>query len=175
MATFTSIPQTASFPFKYFDPSSLKRTQSKSKAKVTGHTVSRDRTQVVTHPLGSLHQGIFWLVSHASEPIQTDSCADTEGDIRAVPLPVQATSHIKDAEEMDSTMCDLFGASHGTRMYGPASGDGHYQFGGELLDEERMDHATRVATSDSATNRSLDGSSRGQYSSRLCPDFTDRR
>ncbi|KAF1362263.1 hypothetical protein EJ07DRAFT_153815 [Lizonia empirigonia] len=140
MATFTSIPQTASFPFKHFDPSSIKRTQSKSKAKVTGYTLNRDRIEGATHALELLHQ-------------------DSEGDIRAVPLQVQAAGRIEDVE-MDSTMCDLFGASHRTSMYDLASGDDHYQFGGELLDEERMDHATRVATPDSATNRSLYGSSR---------------
>jgi hypothetical protein len=59
MATFTSIPQTASFSFKHFDPSSLKRTQSKSETKVPGHTLHRDRTEGATHPLELLHQCKF--------------------------------------------------------------------------------------------------------------------
>jgi hypothetical protein len=64
-------------------------------------------------------------------------------------------------------MCDLFGADHGMNMYDLASGDDHYQFGRELLDERGIDDATRVATLDSATNGSLDGSSRGKYPSTL--------
>jgi hypothetical protein len=59
MATFISIPPTASFSFEHYDPSSIKRTQSKFKAKVTGHTLHRDRTEGATHPLELPHQGIF--------------------------------------------------------------------------------------------------------------------
>jgi len=68
---------------------------------------------------------------------------------------------------MDLAMCGPFGADHGTKMYDIASGDGRYQFGHELLNKGVMDYATRIATSDSATNGSLDGSSRGKCLSRL--------
>jgi hypothetical protein len=110
------------------------------------------------------------LVSYASDLNQTNSCADTEGDLHAVPRQtshVQATGHIEDFEEIESAMCGSFGADHGIQTYDPASGDGQYQFGRELLDEGVMNYATCVATSDSATNRSLDGISRGKYSSKL--------
>ncbi|KAF1935443.1 hypothetical protein EJ02DRAFT_309260, partial [Clathrospora elynae] len=68
--------------------------------------------------------------------------------------------HIADVEKMDLAMGGPFGADHGIKMYDIASGDGCYQFGRELLNKGVMDYATRVATLDLATNRSLDGSSR---------------
>ncbi|KAF1359804.1 hypothetical protein EJ07DRAFT_178284 [Lizonia empirigonia] len=139
MATFTSVPQTTLSQFKHYDPTLLKRTKSQAKAKVTGHTLRRNHTVEATHNLGLLHQ-------------------DIEGDLHAVPqqtLPFQATGPIK---EMDPAICDLFGEDHSKSKYDIASGDRHYQFGCELLDEGGMGYATRVATSDSATNRLLDGS-----------------
>jgi hypothetical protein len=98
------------------------------------------------------------LVSHVSESNQTESYADSEGDIRAVPLQIQPACRVEEVEDMDSAMCGLSGADHG---------DGHYEFGGKLLGEERMYHATPITTLDSATNQLLDGSSQGEYSSRL--------
>ncbi|KAF2846469.1 hypothetical protein T440DRAFT_230885 [Plenodomus tracheiphilus IPT5] len=62
-------------------------------------------------------------------------------------------------KEIDSAICDLLGAGHGKSMYDIASGDRHYQFGCELLDEGGIGYATRVATSDSATNGLLHRSS----------------
>ncbi|KAF1944003.1 hypothetical protein EJ02DRAFT_114377 [Clathrospora elynae] len=148
MATFTSVPRTTSSQFKHYEPTLLKRTKSKAKAKVTGYTTRRDHTEEATCNLGLLHQ-------------------DTEGDLHAVPqqtLQVQAAGHIADVPEIDSAMCGLFGADHEINMDNLASGDSRYQFGCELLDEGVMDYATRVvATSDSATNGSLDRSSRGFY------------
>ncbi|KAF1936688.1 hypothetical protein EJ02DRAFT_459337 [Clathrospora elynae] len=85
MATFTSVPQATSFQFRQYDPTLLKRTKSKAKAKVTGHTLCRDGTEGPTYNLGLLHQ-------------------DTEGDLHAVP--------IADVEEMDFAMCGPFGADH---------------------------------------------------------------
>ncbi|KZM19285.1 chromatin binding [Ascochyta rabiei] len=61
--------------------------------------------------------------------------------------------------EMNSEICDLFGAGHGKSMNDVASGDRHYQFGCELLEEGGTGYATRVATSDAATNGLLDRSS----------------
>ncbi|KAF1352912.1 hypothetical protein EJ07DRAFT_183091 [Lizonia empirigonia] len=141
MATFTSVPQTSFSQFKQFDPTSLKRTKSKAKGKVkiTGNSLCRDHTEQATYNLGLLHQ-------------------DAEGDLHAVPqqtLPFQAAGPI---EEMDSAIYDPFGAGHGKSMYDIASGDRHYQFGCEFLDEGSMGYATRVATSDSAANGLLDGS-----------------
>jgi hypothetical protein len=51
---------------------------------------------------------------------------------------------------MELVMCDLSGADYG---------DGYYEFGGKLLDEEWMDQATLIATLDAATNQLLDGNS----------------
>jgi hypothetical protein len=169
MATFTSISQNASFPFKHFDPSSLNRTQLESKAKVTGHILRKERREEAIPTFGLLHQGIF-LRQHVRKSIQTESCAGSEDDLCTIPpqtLHVQATGHIHNVEEMDSAMCDLFRAGHGTSTYDLPSGDDHYQLGRELLDEEGTDHITCVATSNSATNGSLHGSSRGKCLSRL--------
>jgi hypothetical protein len=110
------------------------------------------------------------LVSHASDLNQTNSCADAEGDLHAVPRQtpqVQAAGHIADVEEMDSAMCGLFGADYGINVYDFASDDGRYQFDHELLDKGAMDDATHAAISDLATNGSLDGSSQGKYLSKL--------
>lgn len=110
------------------------------------------------------------LVSHASDLNQTNSCADTEGDLHALPRQspqVQAEGHIADIEEMDSATCGLFGADYGINLYDIASDDGRYQFGRELLDEGVTDDATHTAISDSATNGSLNRSSQGKYSNKL--------
>jgi hypothetical protein len=63
---------------------------------------------------------------------------------------------------MDCAMCSPFEADHETKMYNIASGDGRYQFDHEMLNKGVMDYATRVVTSDSATNGSLYRSSRGK-------------
>ena len=60
MATFTSVPQVTSSQFKHYDPTLLKRTKSKAKAKVTGHTTRRDHAEEATCILGSLYQGIIY-------------------------------------------------------------------------------------------------------------------
>ncbi|KAF2850641.1 hypothetical protein T440DRAFT_80632 [Plenodomus tracheiphilus IPT5] len=88
---------------------------------------------------------------------------DTEGDLHAVPQQTLQSQAMGPVKEMDSAICDLLGAGHGKSMYDIASGDRHYQFGCELLDEGGMGYATRVATSDSATNGLLDRSSQGKY------------
>ncbi|KAF1364481.1 hypothetical protein EJ07DRAFT_172502 [Lizonia empirigonia] len=139
MATFTSVPQTNSSQFKHYDPTLLKRTKSKAKAKDTGHTLRRDHTEEAYDNLGLLHQ-------------------DTEGDLHAVPQQTLQSQAMGPVKEMDSAICDLLGAGHGKSIYDIASGDRHYQFGCELLDEGGMGYATRVATSDSATNGLLDRS-----------------
>jgi hypothetical protein len=58
MATFTSVPQSTSSQFKHYDPTLLKRTKSKAKAKVTGHTTRRDHTEEATYNLGLQDKGI---------------------------------------------------------------------------------------------------------------------
>jgi hypothetical protein len=101
---------------------------------------------------------------------QTNSCADIGGEPYAVPRQtpqVQATGHVADVEEMDSAMCGLFGADHRTNMYDLASGNSHYQFGCELLDEGGIDHVRCVTTSDSSTNGSFDRGNRGRCLSKL--------
>ncbi|KAF1937888.1 hypothetical protein EJ02DRAFT_426203 [Clathrospora elynae] len=126
MATFTSVPQATSSQFRHYNPMSLKRT--KSKAKVTGYALGRDRTEGETYNSELLHQ-------------------DTGHELHTIPqqIPqVQETGHIAD---------------HGINMYDLPSDDSRYQSGRELLDKGVMDYATRVATSDSATNGLLDGSS----------------
>ncbi|KAF1352742.1 hypothetical protein EJ07DRAFT_158978 [Lizonia empirigonia] len=138
MAAFTSVPQTASSQFRHYDPTLLKRTKSKDKASVTWNNLRRDNTEDATYNLESLHQ-------------------DT--DLHTLPqqtLQFQPTGPI---EGMDSSICDLFGASDGKSMCNTASGVRDYQSGCELLDEGGMGCATRVASSDSATNGLLDGSS----------------
>jgi hypothetical protein len=110
------------------------------------------------------------LVSQASDLNQTNSCADTEGDLHIVPRQspqVQAEGHIADVEEMDSVICGLFGADYGINVYDIASDDGRYQFGRELLDEGVTYDATHAAISDSATNRSPNRRSQGKYSNKL--------
>ena len=58
MATSTSVPQSASSQFKHYDPTLLKRTKSKAKAKVTGHTTRRDYTEEATYNLELQDKGI---------------------------------------------------------------------------------------------------------------------
>jgi hypothetical protein len=58
MATFTSVPQTTSSQFEHYDPTLLKRTKSKAKAKVTVNTTRRDHTEGVTYSLGLQDKGI---------------------------------------------------------------------------------------------------------------------
>lgn len=164
MATFTSVPQTTSSQFRHYDPASLKRTQSKPKAKMTGHTLRRDCKEVATQSLGLLHQGN--ACSSIMESLQPKSCAESEGDLPAIPRQppqVQKTGHIEDVEDMDSGMCDLFGAGHGKSIHEFASGDGHHQLRPELRDEGEKDHSTI----DLALNELFDRSSRGKYLKRL--------
>jgi hypothetical protein len=58
MASFTLVPKTTSSQFKHYDPTLLKRTKSKVKAKVTGHTARRDHTEEATYNLGLQDKGI---------------------------------------------------------------------------------------------------------------------
>jgi hypothetical protein len=58
MATFTSVPQSTSSQFKHYEPTLLKRTKSKAKAKVTGHTACRDHTEEATYNSGLQDKGI---------------------------------------------------------------------------------------------------------------------
>ncbi|KAG9186466.1 hypothetical protein G6011_09574 [Alternaria panax] len=138
MATFTSVPQATSFQFKHYEPTSLKRTQSKPKAKTTGHTHRRDRGEVVTPSLGLLYQ-------------------ESEGDLPAVhrqTLQVQTTGRVEDVEHLDSGMYDLFGAGHGTCTFEFTTGDSNHQFRHEVCDEGEKDHATL----DLALNKSFNES-----------------
>jgi hypothetical protein len=101
---------------------------------------------------------------------QTNLCADIGGEHHSVPQQTpqdQATGHIADVEAIDSAMCGLFGADQGTNMHDLASGNSHYQFGCELLDEGGIDHVTKVTTSDSSTNGSFDRGNRGRCLSKL--------
>ncbi|KNG46628.1 hypothetical protein TW65_06675 [Stemphylium lycopersici] len=87
------------------------------------------------------------------------SLKQSEGDLPAVPRQppqVQKTGHIEDVEDMDSGMCDLFGAGHGKSIHEFASGDGHHQLRLELRDEGEKDHAT----TDLALEELFDRSSR---------------
>jgi hypothetical protein len=98
---------------------------------------------------------------------QTKSCAENEGDIRAVPqqkLQVQAIDHV---EEIASDMCSLFRTGHRASLCDFASNDSPYQFSNKLLDKGGMDYASSMATLNSATTGSLEGSNRGKYSNRL--------
>jgi hypothetical protein len=52
-------------------------------------------------------------------------------------------------------------------MYNLASGNSHYQFSCELLDEGGIDHVTSVTTSESSTNGSFDRGNRGRCLSKL--------
>jgi hypothetical protein len=112
-------------------------------------------------------------VKYAIELNQTNSCADIGGEPHAVPRQKsqdQATGHIADVEPIDSAMCGLFGADHGTNMYDLASGNSHYQLGFELLDEGGIAHVTSVTsvtTSESSTNGSFDRGNRGRCLSKL--------
>jgi hypothetical protein len=109
-------------------------------------------------------------VKYAIELNQTNSCADIGGEPHAVPQQTsqnQAAGHIADDEPIDSAMCGLFGADHGTNMYDLASGNSHYQFGFKLLDEGGIDHVTSVTTSESSTNGSFDRGNRGRCLSKL--------
>ena len=63
MATFTSVPQTTSSQFKHYDPTLLKRTNSKAKAKVTEHTTRRDYIEEATYSLGLQDKGIVRLLT----------------------------------------------------------------------------------------------------------------
>jgi hypothetical protein len=94
------------------------------------------------------------LVSYASDSNETNSCADIEGDLHALPRQtpqVQAAGHIADVEEIELATCGLFGADYRINMYNLASGDGRCQFCRGLLDEGVVDYATRVATEESGT------------------------
>ncbi|KAF1354418.1 hypothetical protein EJ07DRAFT_158568 [Lizonia empirigonia] len=147
MATFTSVPQTTSSQFKYYDPTFLKRTKSKTKAKVTGHTLRRECTEETTHKLGLINQ-------------------DTEDDPDAVPQltpQFQAAGHVTEVKELDTAMSCLLREDHRSNVYNLASGDSRYQFDCELLEEGGVVHATRVATSESATDALLDENSQGNY------------
>ena len=60
MATFTSFTPAASTQFKHYDPTKPKRTGTKAQARVTEHTLRRDRTNKANYNSGLLHQGIVW-------------------------------------------------------------------------------------------------------------------
>ncbi|KAF1352924.1 hypothetical protein EJ07DRAFT_183105 [Lizonia empirigonia] len=139
MATFTSVPPITLSKFRYYDPSSLKGTKSKVKTKVTESTLCRDHTEA-TYSLGLPHQ-------------------DTEGDLHAISQQTLQFQAMTPGEETESVVCNPLGADHGKSTYDIASDDRHYLFGCELLDEGGVGYATRAATSDSATNWLLDGSS----------------
>ncbi|KAF1361621.1 hypothetical protein EJ07DRAFT_175573 [Lizonia empirigonia] len=140
MATFTSVPQTNSSQFKHYDPTLLKRTKSKAKAKDTGHTLCRDHTEEAYNNLGLPPQ-------------------DTKGDLYAVPQQTLQSQAMGPIKEMNLAICDLLGAGDGKSTYDIASSGRQYQFGCELPGEGGMVYATRVATSDSATNGLPDESS----------------
>ena len=57
MATFTSVPQNTSSEFRHYDPTLLKRTQSKPKAKKTEKNGCRNDGEVAIQSLGLLLQG----------------------------------------------------------------------------------------------------------------------
>jgi hypothetical protein len=77
---------------------------------------------------------------------------------------------------MDSTMCNVFEASHEQGTYGLASGDGHHLLSRESLDKGRMGLAKGVTISDLATDMSLGESSQGKYLKWfIVPNFTNRK
>ncbi|KAJ6280879.1 hypothetical protein J3E71DRAFT_362284 [Bipolaris maydis] len=126
MATFTSLPQKTSSEFRHYDPTLLKRTQSKPKAKKTEQDAYKNHGEVATQPLRLLLQ-------------------ESERNLPTVPqqtLHVQTTGHVEDVESIDSEKCDLFGVDHRTGTHEFAMGDSHYQLRRELCDERVVDHAT---------------------------------
>ncbi|KAF1947362.1 hypothetical protein EJ02DRAFT_303868, partial [Clathrospora elynae] len=67
--------------------------------------------------------------------------------------------HIEDIKDIDTGMCDLFGAGHGTSTYEFTSSNGHQQLCRKLRDEGEKDHAIL----DLDLNKSFNRSSQGKY------------
>ncbi|EMD66433.1 hypothetical protein COCSADRAFT_179707 [Bipolaris sorokiniana ND90Pr] len=140
MAAFTSVPQNTSSEFRHYDPTLLKRTKSKPKAKKAEQNIYRNHGEVATQPLGLLLQ-------------------ESESNLPTVPLQipqVQTTGHMEDVEGMNSEKCDLLGMNYRTDTHDFAKGDSHYQLRRELCDEGVMDHVTLGL----ALNKSFDGGGR---------------